>query len=326
MTGRRARAMAWVALALALAAAPALARSLWQGKAKPSKRDRLVEKADAHLAAARRAAQNNDQVDAVSEAHAAQGLYEKALALPAPTAAGAPGDAELHYRAYRAAYSYARDYAAAVRHIDGLRAADPLDPRDGGLDGLTSDLCHSLARLAAQGGPDADALYQRGLAEYETWFARIDEADPDYAPALATQHANAAELYMALGRLDEALHHYRRSADLGSPRFPELAYYGLAAAYDRDGQVKMSRDAMARAVVMDPDLGTLLDADGPASDVYFVPAGDKWFYVGLGREALGQRREAIESFRRYLREADSARADYRDRARQHIRELGGHAP
>ena len=62
-------------------------------------------------------------------------------------------------------------------------------------------------------------------------------------------------------------------------------------ALDRAEQVDLAREAMARAVGLDPRL-RLLDPGNP--DVFFVPAGDVHYYRGLALQVMGRGGEAID--------------------------------
>lgn len=315
-----------VGLAVGLAAAllpagPAGARGIWKkpAVAEADARARLVSAADRALRTARQLYVMRDGAAAADLALRAIRLYEKALKLGA--------DPELHYRAFVAAQTYLDDASAekwelVIRHVDGLRAAEPLDPRD--LD-LTLAVAHALAKLGARGRPGWEALFQRCIAEYERFFARIDEVDVANESLLHLNHTNVAEIYMALGRLPEAIEHYRRATEYpyggSANRFgAALVWYGLAVAYDRDGQWASARDAMLRALEIDPDMRALT-ADG----VYFVPEGDVHYYFALGYQVAGQAGRAADRYRAFLREARTVRPEYREQARRRLAEVHGSA-
>ena len=307
-----------LALAVLIAVAGQRAEGLaWPaGGNGPSARDRLVVMADESLAAARQLSGRGARAEAHVLARRALDLYEDALGL-------GPPDAELHYRAYVAAQLYQtaspspEDFHAVIRHVDGLRAADPLDPR---LTDMLAALCHALARLAAVGGPEADALLERGIHEYEKMFQLLGLRGPEGAADLAVSYANVAELLMAVERLEDALEYYRLSTTLPTRDLPALRYYGLAVAHDRLGQAEQARQAMLRALELDPELGELHD-----ERVYFVPDGDIHYYEALAHETAGRTSAAIRAYREFLAVAQTVRPAYRNRAREHLDAMTGHA-
>ncbi|MBL9005323.1 MAG: hypothetical protein JNJ46_13800 [Myxococcales bacterium] len=125
---------------------------------------------------------------------------------------------------------------------------------------------------------------------------------------------NSAEALMAMGKLDEAIRRYALAESIDRSEQATLHALGLAIAYDRDGQVQKSRDAVARALGADPGL-RLFQSD----DVFFIPEGDRHYYWGLINEAQERRDEALRSFRAFLDELPHSR--YAARARSHIEDL-----
>jgi tetratricopeptide (TPR) repeat protein len=125
---------------------------------------------------------------------------------------------------------------------------------------------------------------------------------------------NSAEALMAMGKLDEAIRRYALAESIDRSEQATLHALGLAIAYDRDGQVQKSRDAVARALAADPGL-RLFQSD----DVFFIPDGDRHYYWGLINEAQERRDDALRSFRTFLDELPTSR--YAARARSHIEEL-----
>src|SRR5687767_3911417 len=236
----RAAALLGGILALALAT-PSAGESLWRGVARGDTRRRtlLVDQGNLHL---REARDRRNQLDrgipprtvVFDPAREALKSYERALAL-------GPPDADIHYRALTAAKLIAdeggichpcRDgYEAVARHIDALRRLDPLDTREVE---YAWEMSVALSKLGALGGPSADQHFERAVVEYDRWRRLVNETDPQLAPLLSTCYANAAELLMALGRLDESIAQYQTAIEL-NPIEP-LGYFGLAVALDRDGQ------------------------------------------------------------------------------------------
>ena len=70
------------------------------------------------------------------------------------------------------------------------------------------------------------------------------------------------------------------------------AYYGLAVALDREGQTVAAREMMRAALAHDPAAAVLKAASqaGPGGDLFFVPDGDVFYYLGLAAEAEGRGR------------------------------------
>lgn len=306
---RAALVVALALLAQGAAAAP------WGGggpaKRQSPRREALVREGDRFMAKAKnRDRQQNEY------ARQAVAAYEQALAM------GDEGAADLHYRAFLAASQYmvgdaAERYHAVIRHIDGLRAADPRDPREMH---MLPDLCTALSKLGGMGGPKADELFARGVREYDLWRARIDETDDRFASSLATYWVNAAELLMAMGpdHLEQAIRYYEEGVDLaGSSQFPALAYYGVAVAYDRDGQWSRAVKAMQEALAIDRSNGAM--ANLMMDTVYFVPQGDLHYYLALGYHVQGRYAEALSEYREFLRVTTATK--YAHRAREHIAEL-----
>jgi hypothetical protein len=118
---------------------------------------------------------------------------------------------------------------------------------------------------------------------------------------------------MAMGRLDEAIARYRQAEDTAIPGSDEhkLALWGLGVALDRDEQVEKSRDAVARAIDKDPTMSKLSD-----DRVFFEPPGDKFYYLALGHEVAGERKEALAALSDYL--VAQPRGRWARRARAHV--------
>jgi len=299
----------------------------------PTAQDRAVAAGDELLARARELTlraevQRQDrqprQAD-LSEAHAARyaqqaiDKYEQAVKL-------GPSRPDAHYRAYVAARYYLkgndeRTHEKIIEHGTRFREVAPLDPRH--FD-VTEDLCHALARLGAlRAGTAADTLYDRAVKEYDLLVSRIDPIDAEASRSIGTIYSNAAELLMAVGRIDEAIAYYERA--IASDPHNSLNLYGLAVAYDRDGQVQKAAEAMRAAIQRDQNLEQILHADEPGWPVYFVPQGDKQYYLALAFLVRGDKREAVRRFEAFLTQAKSAKKQYVDRAREHLRELKAHA-
>ncbi len=179
-----------------------------------------------------------------------------------------------------------------------------------------SDLAIAAAKLGDREA-EHDA-YQRALEL--TW-------QPDSRGNLL---ANLAESDMALGNLSRAVRGYR--AALASSQQPELvagAYFGLAVALDRSGDLPSALEAAKRAisVPLPPSLfsaGSVLDLP----NVFFTPSYEVHYYRALGAMAAAQlanddlaRRDALieatEQWTRYLLPAEADHARYAPRAALH---------
>ena len=199
----------------------------------------------------------------------------------------------------------------------------------------------------------AKAAPRGGAGETAGWFAtavertkqgRYAEAAAAYGGALAAGadappiYANLGEVLMADGQMAAAEACYRDAiaaasasplVTAGSLRFDDpraraqdlvLAYLGLAVALDRDGQPRAAREMMQRALALDSTTSVLAVAALPDSDLFFVPAGDVYYYIGLARSVAGRREEAADAFREFLAHQPGSR--WAVRAEGHLTELG----
>jgi tetratricopeptide (TPR) repeat protein len=207
-----------------------------------------------------------------------------------------------------------------------------------------------LAEISARSGRPASALASleracprapQGAGATACWFqlgversrqGRLGEAVVAYerlialGDADATAHANLAELLMAEGRLGEAAERYREAIRLDTPAAGAariepphsltLATYGLAVALDRAGEAEAAREMMARALLLDPKHATLSAAEQPGADVFFVPEGDVYYYLGLAAEVAGDSDDGAAAFQEFLRRRP--RAASASRARAHV--------
>ena len=206
-------------------------------------------------------------------------------------------------------------------------------------------------------GADGETVPWFVTAVERTAQGRYVEAAAAYGMALAAGadapavYANLGEVLMADGQLRAAEACYRDavaaasaprvpnftnfpSAEaLGSSRFDDprgrgqdlmLAYLGLAVALDRDGQTGAAREMMQRALALDSTTSVLAVAERPNSDLFFVPAGDVYYYLGLARSVAGRRDEAADAFREFLAHQPGGR--WTMRAKAHLSELGSTPP
>jgi len=175
-------------------------------------------------------------------------------------------------------------------------------------------------------------LYAEAVADYDRQVA-LGEAD-------GTVYSNSAEILMALGRLAEAEDRYREAirVDEQAPdrRAREhsltLSYYGLGVALDRDDQPVAAREMISRALSLDPGLAQLTAAELPGSDVFFIPEGDVFYYIGLAAEVAGRPDDAEAAFREFA--SRLPKSPWVRRARAHVQAVSavsstsrvGHAP
>jgi tetratricopeptide (TPR) repeat protein len=324
---RRALVLGLLALATAVASAvprAARAENLWSSIAKGDLRRQAmaVEEGNLHLREARERRSRLDpgapmRIPAFDPARAALAAYERALTL-------GPEDPDIHYRALTAAKLVVdnggvchtcRDwYEAVVRHVEALRRLRPEDPRD---IVYSWDMSVALSKLGGIGGPRADAYFERAVEEYARWRRLIDETDPTFTAEVATSYSNGAELLMALGpdRLDEAIAQYQMAVSLNP--MESLHYFGLAVAYDRDGQWEKAVATMREGLSRLPGLTRL-----EHNDVFFVPEGDVYYYYALAHQVQGADPAlVIAQYERFLSRTRATR--YAQRAREHIAELRG---
>jgi tetratricopeptide (TPR) repeat protein len=184
----------------------------------------------------------------------------------------------------------------------------------------------------------ACALLEKALPRYEgaernaAWFrlgilrsrlGRYRESASAYAAVVADGaadsaiYSNLAEVLMAAGRLHDAEARYRDAisaagdASVGDRRERShelaLAYYGLAVALDRDEQPNAAREAMMRALANDPTASVLKVAATSGGDLFFVPEGDIFYYLGLAAEAEGRAGDAEAAFEEFIARAPHGR-------------------
>jgi tetratricopeptide (TPR) repeat protein len=192
----------------------------------------------------------------------------------------------------------------------------------------TLERAEPLARLPGQ---KASCWFRLGLERSRLGRYREAVASYDQQLALgeteATAYANVAEVLMALGRLDEAEDRYREAIRIdervgdrrGREQSLAFGYYGLGVALDRDQQEVAAREAMGRAVAMDPNASFLRLAQQPGGDFSFLPEGDVYYYLGLASERAGNRDDAAAAFQEYL--ARLPRSPWAARARAHLAAL-----
>ncbi|HEV3030832.1 MAG TPA: hypothetical protein VG319_04280, partial [Polyangia bacterium] len=257
---RRPGMVASVALVVVAFAAPprraaAAAAPFWERVAEPARErpERLVVEAQSTLASQPRSPEKLARADT---------LVREALA-------AAPDDFDALMVLAEVSAREARPGAT----LAALERACPRAPRGAG---ETSCWFHLGVERSRQGH------ISEALVAYERLIG-LGDAD-------AAAYANAAELLMAAGRLTEAEERYREAVRLETPVSTAgrietshalmLATYGLAVLLDRAGEPEAGREMMARALALDPRHATLTAAEQPDADVFFVPEGDLYYYLG----------------------------------------------
>jgi tetratricopeptide (TPR) repeat protein len=228
-----------------------------------------------------------------------------------------PNDAELHWLA-GTAWRIASDEFGAEKSprepveaaIAQLQIVRRLAPDGGHAESVAADLGILYSKLGDF--PHALEEYDRALKVHNQrrLLAGVD-------PGASLLYGNSAETLMALGRLDAAITRYHAAADAAlAPNERGLAWYGLAVAYDRDEQIEKAQEAIRQALALDPPMEYLSDPN-----VFFMPAGEKDYYLGLGQLQKGDAPAAAESFRKFLAELPGSR--WANRARAHLVEIAG---
>jgi tetratricopeptide (TPR) repeat protein len=201
---------------------------------------------------------------------------------------------------------------AALAAIERVRKMDSLALESARVAAEEGILLSRMGRFA-----QAMVAYERALPLVE---ASRRPNGLDERPGSVLLWGNSAETAMALGRLDDAIRRYEIAVDnapYGDVEW-QLALYGLAVALDRDGQVERARHTIQRVLERDPSLSRLHD-----EGVFFAPAGDLYYYEGLGHEVAGDRTRARAAFARFVQAQPHSR--WIVRARAHLALLGTRA-
>ncbi|HEX2573782.1 MAG TPA: tetratricopeptide repeat protein [Polyangia bacterium] len=249
-------------------------------------------------------------------------LAMKAVSLLRPLVQNNPDDAGLQYLLGRAwALSAEERDLACVRDVRPIEAAIH---------------AYARARQLTPGGTRAQEI-ATALGDLHGKLGHFERASAEYDHAIALRRAyvrathdsrdgelarlydNSAEIFMAQGRLAEAIARYQLAVAYQDGRTgtsPRLAlpYFGLGVALDRAGQREKAHRALTRALELDPHLEQFQD-----SSVYFIPCGEHWYYEALAYLERGQPEQASAAFRRFLEEQPGSR--WADRARGHLDEL-----
>lgn len=107
---------------------------------------------------------------------------------------------------------------------------------------------------------------------------------------------NLGDNHMALGRLTEAVAHYREALRYNPGR--RVLHFALAVALDRQGHRQAADRRMKRALQLDPK-GKALDS----GDIIWLPAHDHHYYRALRHQVAGERAQALAEWQRFLKAA-----------------------
>ena len=175
--------------------------------------------------------------------------------------------------------------------------------------------------LALAAGADAPAIYAN-LGEVLMADGQLAAAEACYRDAVAAASVARPPNFgdFAIGAKSEPLGAQRFDDPRGRAQDLTLGYLGLAVALDRDGQTRAAREMMQRALALDSTTSVLAVAALPNSDLFFVPPGDVYYYLGLARSVAGRREEAADAFREFLVHQPGSR--WAGRAEEHLTELG----
>jgi hypothetical protein len=149
-----------------------------------------------------------------------------------------------------------------MRHAGAALAALPDDPIAQATYAVATGIATPLevARLESRAG--RDALAARGLAIYARQRGDLARADALYESVLADGAGdvaalnNAADIQLALGRIDDAIELYDRAARSESP----VVLFNLAQAYGRAFRVEDLNQTITRAQRADGELVARLTA------------------------------------------------------------------
>lgn len=179
----------------------------------------------------------------------------------------------------------------------------PLDPR-------LADSLFSRAILRTKLVDTAKAprqLLEGALADYR---ALLDRADGLTMSPPEQILGNLAETYMMLGRMEEAIEAYHAALRLGADA---STAYGLAVALDRDGSpaeaLEVIRSQTEQAFVT-------YRARYARGEIFYVPAGEEYYYLALVYEAWDRIPNAIEFWKQFIR--SGAHPQFQARAKQHL--------
>lgn len=200
--------------------------------------------------------------------------------------------------------------ARGVYHYSEFLRLAPKDPR-----AMHALFNRSILLTKQANSKNLKEKFKAAIADYERQLAMTDQVSPDSSGRadLGRIFSNAAELYMGIGDLDTAIEMYLEALHYHQDN---LYKYGLAVAFDRDGQRGRALDILREVLSsVDERQRRSISRNG----VFFVPEGDKNYYEALSYEALGQWRPAETYYRRFLDALPHS--PYARRARENLAEV-----
>jgi len=198
----------------------------------------------------------------------------------------------------------AKIHRRILGHWRAFEDKAPLDPR---VVGILFERAILHTKLATRDGIAA------AIADYQALLDRKSTEQLD----LGTILGNLAESHMMLGDLDQAIERYEEAMQNGGSI---AVHYGLAVAYDRDGQGAKAKEIFT-AWGEDQFDEWRAGIEASNSDTFYVPEGEVHYYLALGYEALGRDREATRAWKRFL--DAGAHSGFQPRARAHLGALAG---
>lgn len=221
----------------------------------------------------------------------ALGLARRALESYELAVKAAPTNPEPHFRATEVLLAFEigdnfpppRPLDRAIEHWRQFERKAPLDPR------LPSVLDDRSIALTKRGGVKN---LRAAAKDYDHALELIDQSSDAQRERIARYLSNQAELYMMLGDLKKAIAGYERAIEFNG----DTTYgYGLAVALDRDHQGVRARDTARIYAKLDSQNALT------RGTTFFVPAGEKHYYLAMRHEGRGEYREAMAAYQEFLR-------------------------
>tara|TARA_R110002073_G_scaffold241497_3_gene403342 strand:+ start:29419 stop:30417 length:999 start_codon:yes stop_codon:yes gene_type:complete len=218
------------------------------------------------------------------------GLAEKAMRAYEAASELNPESPEPHFRAAMVSNQFAteanfpapRALDRAIAHLEAFENLAALDPR------LPSVY---FQRSILRTKRDGKENLEKGVADYESQLALIDQSAIEARVQTGIILSNRAELLMMLGRLEESIASYEQALEFGDA----ITHgYGLAVALDRDGQGFRARQVARKFALM--DTGNALGVNG----TFYTPAGEVFYYEAIRAESLANYRLAETAYRAFL--------------------------
>jgi tetratricopeptide (TPR) repeat protein len=190
--------------------------------------------------------------------------------------------------------------------LEAFEAREPLDPR---INEMLFERAILRTKLvdAARSRAEATKYLEGALADYVTLLQRNDALN---GSANHVVWGNLAETYMMLGRIDEAIDAYTTAIRKGGDT---SVHYGLAVALDRDERPAEALEVIRR---QGPYAFEEFKMRYNAQEVFFVPAGEEYYYLALVSEAFGYTTDAITQWRLFLQ--SGAHPEFQHRAKAHL--------